>query len=119
MRPAASASTHALDIDHPQRSTSGAGLAKSLRLFCLSEFDSDRPCFSDEFVTPGFHCADRLLTQFLDAQLDCGSLVTRVETKGWHREELDENSRKQMLPGMLLHMVIAACPIDLALHSDL
>jgi len=51
------------------------------------------------------------------SKIDCGSFSAEVKGNGLEIEELDERGGKQVLAGVLLHVVDAARPIDLPVHG--
>jgi hypothetical protein len=90
-----------------------------LRLTCFLELHVHRPVFADQFVGPGFDSRHFNCRQRLTFEIHCRCFLPEMHPQGAPPEQLCNHGREEMLPGMLLHMVESAGPVDLADYPGL
>ena len=111
------AAINARDFNYSQPAVTLARFSKTLRLGCIFESDADSEVCTGKFGSTTDHGVDLLLRKLFGSEFDSGQLIAHAETECRNLEKLLKNCREQMLPGMLLHVIVAACPVDLAVNG--
>jgi hypothetical protein len=127
MSATAGAAVQAVDGDNAQRAFAFGRLAEPLHQRRVFEMHRDRPVLKDDLVgaplgrqhRPRLHCSAFQIAREIALQIDGRALRAQVEADGMQREHLLEDGRKQVLAGMLLHVVQTAVPVDGARHFAL
>ncbi len=115
MRPAASAPVESLDRDDPQRAAAFGRFTQAEVGRGVLERDHDRPRLGADFRAAFFRPIKPLGLDRGGGHFDGGCHGTHVEADCRDVEQLNQDSREQMLAGVLLHVIEPARPIDLAL----
>src|SRR6202035_1401599 len=83
----------------------------------MLEPDGDRPIFEDNLVGTAFGFA-KLLRFQRPGDINGAGFRPEMKTNRGGVEHFDQYGRKQVLAGVLLHVIDAAAPIDAAVHFD-
>ena len=76
----------------------------------------DRPVVENHLIRGTLRAFQNLFRRFGTAQIDGADFAAEMERNGGPPESLLEHRREQVLPGVLLHVIEAAGPVDTALN---
>jgi hypothetical protein len=118
VRAAAGAEVEALDLDDAQLARARRVLAEreARGLLGRQSVDADGAVLPDDFVGALDGALDALVRRVGQFDIYFRGVGRHAEAAGLRAEQLDESLRENVLPGVLLHVVEAARPIDAAAH---
>ena len=118
VRAAARRHVVAVDLDHAERSAAARLLAQRQRggLGVGHEPDADRTVLPDDAVGFGLRRGNRLGGQ-VDGEVERGHDGAEVKADGAGLAEPVERRRQDVLPGVLLHVIEPARPVDRPVHA--
>ena len=113
MGAAAGDAVQAVDRDHAQHAFAVGFLAQAEIFLRVVIGDGDRPVLADDLVGSQLDFTHLGRIDRGDFQVDGADCLAQMETDGVHPVDLDEDGGEQVLAAVLLHMIVAARPIDL------
>src|SRR6185437_1445509 len=116
MRAATRAAIKILNGDHSNRPGALGGLAKIEVRRRIREGHHHRTILKHNFVRAPFDRGHLIGTERRPRNVDSATPGAEMKADSRRAEEISKDRRKQMLAGMLLHVIEAARPVDLALN---
>src|SRR6516225_11745221 len=117
MRATTRAAVEPLDAHDAQRPLALGRLPQSLRFGGLLELNGHRAILAHDLVGAPLRFAYDRGFDGVGLEIDRGTLGAQMEAEGVQSELLCEDRRKQVLPGVLLHVIEAARPVDRAVDD--
>ena len=112
MTSAAGAAVNALDGDDPQSSSTLRGFAQFKSGRGVFKSDLDRTGLGDHFGAALLDALKLFGSKRRRIHIDGRNLGAKVKADRPDSEQLFEHGREQVLAGVLLHVVVAALPVD-------
>ena len=112
VRPAASATIEALDFDDSQHAGASAWFAEVFGGISVFKNDIYGARFGHDAIGAFFDRIDLRFAEVFCFELNGRDAGAQVKAERGDVEELDEDSREQVLAGVLLHVIVAAGPVD-------
>ena len=116
MCPAAGAAVEPIYADDPQGSGALRGFAQCKRGRGIFERDLDRPGLGDDFRATVLCPFELFGSERRRVHIDGRNFGAQVKAHRADREQFFEHRGQQVLPGVLLHVVVAAFPVDETLY---